>query len=748
MIGNQDKLVHLGNLGRHAAEFIDEAKPMFEDAERQVMRYAAERKQNLQMLLGEQWSNIRESDLALVLERDVRRIMHSNDVELISDNVLSDLLVNRVSQVIGTVPVFEGVPTSSEQSDMAKAKYVTKMAPAFWHHLKMVSFFRKMHIMAGYYNCAFGKVGWSKTLGDVVNGKPQGDVTLTAIPPFHIFVDPDAERVMPRVVDEETDARWLFHRFSTTLGDLKDAMHKPGEGKTPTGGSILWADLPDSFLRPASTSLEVNAGQKLSDRRVIMDKFGKLSDRSRLWGLGYYEQPSTRYGRGRYAVMLPDSGWHIIEYRECLPDDAVLYGKKLPGLFPFFMLWDEQVPGQLAGRSRTAAATQHQRAINRTATEWQDIERRHLPKTYIDRSTGIDYDGVVDDPRLGLVIPLDSRVGGEMPKTDWPPVIRSFAENSINKISHYTRRAEDRMRIHSLAYYPRRSITATEAVNAMRYDQDALVQEAYIAEECAYVPATSLVLQEVLRHYGDERVISFLADRNRMEVQRVLASDIQFKDVIITAAGSSVPMNRKLIKAEVLELVKVGYFSDPNPEKAEKKQRWLGDLMQLESSVEYSEDELDIKNARAENMELLAGKKIPPPGPDDNDSIHLLGPLCHFSLGKMPEFCNIKDPARRAAILYNRDAHVRLHAERMNQEADGLAEDGVPNPMAQLMRIGLGRVKPGAVPPGQQQAAGPITTPPQPGQPIDVKRPDGTRVYRETPGPKTAKQVGAQKETQ
>ena len=749
-VGNQDKLVYMGNVGRRAAEFADEAVQRFADAERQVMRYAAQRKLNLEMLLGEQWSSIRESDLALVLERDVRRAMKSNNVELISDNVLSTLLVNRVSQVIGTVPVFEGVPTSAEQVDMAKAKYVTKMAPAFWYHLKAVSFFRKMHIMAGYYNCAFGKVGWSKTMGEVVNGRPQGEVSLTAIPPFHIFVDPDAERVMPRVIDEETDARWLFYRKAITLGGLKDAMHKPGGGKTPTGGSVVWCDPPDNLIRPASNSGEVNASQKLSDRSIIRDKFGVPGDMSKLWGLEYYEQPSVRYGRGRYALMLPDYGNHIIEYRECLPDDAVLYGKQLPGLFGFFMVWDEQAPGQLAGRSRTAAAIPHQRAINRTATEWNDLDRKHQPKMFIDHSTGIDYDGVVDDPRLGLVIPLDSRVGGELPKTDWPPEIRSYDENSMNKINYHTRRAEDRMCIHSLAYYPRRSLTATEVVNAMRYDQDARVQEAYIAEECAYIPATNLVLQEVIRHYGEERVISFLADRNRMEVQRVLASDLQFKDVIITAAGSSVPMNRRLMKAEVLELVKVGYFSDPDPVKAEKKQRWLGDLMQLESSVEMGEDDLDNKNARAENMELLAGRKIPPPGPDDNDAIHLLGPLCHLALGKTPEFCNLKDPARRAAILFNRDAHVRLHQERMNQDAEKLRDAGVANPEGQLMQVGLGRVRPGLFPPGgpQAQAAGPVTTPPQPGRPTDVVGPDGVRIYRQAPGPKGSNQVGPKKEPQ
>jgi hypothetical protein len=738
--GNRDALMRLGPTGRRAADFVDEAKQQFDSAQIEVLRYTAQRKQNLEMLLGEQWSSIRDIDLAVIFERDLRK---ANAPELMTDNVMSDLLVSRVSQMVGAVPVFEGVPTTSEQQDVTKAKYVTKMAPAFWYYLKMVSYFRKLLMMAGYFNCAFGKVSWNKTMGDVVNGRPQGEVSLTAIPPSDMFVDPDAERVMPRRIDE-SDARWLFHRQRTTLGDLKAALHAPGEGKTPTGGNIVWCGLPDiKDITPADGASGSSAESVMSERSAMRtpthDKDGLLTGMAALSVLGYYEQPNGTYPRGRYCLMMPDNGNHIIEYRECLPDDAVMYGNQLPGLFPFFMVWDEQVPGQLAGRSRTAATITHQRAINNVFTEWQDVKRRNLPRTYVDRGMGIDFDAAVNDPRMGLVLPYDGRAGGEFPKTDWPPAVSNFAENSMTEIMHYTRRAEDRMRIHSLANYPRRSITATEAVEAMRYDQENLAQEAFIVEECAYVPATELVLQTVQRHYGNDRMVHFLGDRNKMEVSRVMASDLCFKDVIITASGSSVPRNRRLMKAEIMNLVSVGFFTGKTPEETEKKQRWLADLLQLESSVEMGSDELDIKNARAENMELLTGKDVPPPQPGDNDLIHIHGPLCHFDLLKTPEFRNL-DAGKQATVLQHLEAHMRLHQLRADEDAAMLREAGVANPGAVLARIALGRVRPGQ-PGTQQQAPGPVAMRPPPGQPIDQIGPTGVRTFQETPGPKVANQV-------
>ena len=738
--GNQDIIKGMGPTGRHAADALDEFRQMFAQAEAENMRYTGERRLNHEMLRGEQWSRIRDVDLQLILERTIRG---SDGVELLTDNVLSDLLVSRVSQLIGNVPIFEGVPATSEQSDVTKAKYVTKMAKAFWYYLKLVPFFRKMHVMAGYYNCSFGKVTWNPSLGDMVRGKPQGEVSIQAIPPFHMFVDPDAERVMPRRI-EESDAQWLFHRQLVTIGDLKATEVKSPERNTPTGGSMIVAGLPDlrnivpAIVSPVGAVDE--AGK--TERTPVKNSEGELGDFTKVWVLSFYQQPSEQFPRGRFARMLPDNGMWITRYRECLPDDAVQYGAKLPGLFPFFMIWDEQVPGQLAGRSRTAAAIPQQRLINKSLVEWNDARRRHQPRTYLPKGS-IDPEGIIDDPRLGLTFLYDPRLPEEQkPSTEWPTAIPRFSQTSRDEIDFYTRRAGERMRINPLAYYPNRAMTATEALEAMRYDRESLTQEAYIAEECAYIPCTELVLQEVQRHYGDTRMVNFLGDRNRMEVVRVLASDLSFKDIIITSSGSSVPVNRRLMKAEVMNLVQIGYFSDIDPSKQKMKQMWLADLLQLESSIEMSADELDIKNARAENMMLLTGQPIPPPMDGDNHVTHLLGPLCHEEFYKSPEYRNL-EPGRREAVYQNCEAHMKLHALALDEDANALAEMGVANPATQIVASTLNRIKPSAQP--GQQPPGPVGMPPGPGQPVDTKRPDGTRVFREQSSPKLSNVLGTQR---
>lgn len=325
---NQDQLLALGATGRHAADFVDEGTQLFRYAEQENLRYSGERKLNYEMLRGEQWSHVRDIDLQIILERDIKG---TDGTELLSDNVLSDLLVSRVSQLVGAIPNFDGVPATSEQVDMTHAKYATKMARAFWYYLKLVPFFRKLHMMAGYYNCAFGKVSWNKTLGAVKNGRPEGEVSITAIPPFHMFVDPDAERVMPRRI-EETDARWLFYRQLTTIGDLKAMEQKSQLRTTPTGGSMIMSGLPKiTDIKPAyHIPLGTVDDDSRPSRPLIKNAEGELSDLTRVWLLTFYQQPCEEHPRGRCVRLLPDNGMWVTQFRECLPDDAVQYGTKLP----------------------------------------------------------------------------------------------------------------------------------------------------------------------------------------------------------------------------------------------------------------------------------------------------------------------------------------------------------------------------------------------------------------------------------
>jgi hypothetical protein len=740
--GNQDKLVNMGDGGKAAAESVEEMQSMFEAAKTEVERYAAERRECQELLLGEQWCRQRfETDGELIYLRDLQG---EDDMELLQDNALADLLVSRVSQCVGAIPRFEAMPSTHEQADFTKAKAVTRMIPPLLYHLKSISHWRQILMACGYYNCAFGKVGWSRSLGPVKNGKPIGDVSLDVIPPFDMFVDPDAFRVAPVRTDEH-DARWLFHRYTTTLGELELIAKAEHSAKTPTGGDQVWDGLPDEVVPYDGERDDSPDRRRNRPRTASRLKDGKLAPWSRVECLGFYAFPDEKHGRGRYALILPRNDWHIVNYRECLPHDAVVEGRELGGLFPFYMTWDEQVPGQLAGRSRTKAAAVHQRIKNRRLSEREDFLAKTLPYTPVDKRMGIDFKSVRNVPGMGIVLPFDGLIGDRLPETKYPPAVLNFVTASTEAEARAERGCENRMRIHSLANYPRRAMTATEAVEAMRYDADSLAQEAYLAEENCYLPHVKLVLEMVMRNYGDERTVSYVGDQNRTEVVRIMASGIDFKDIIIVGdPGSSMPRNRRLMKAEVLEAAKVGAFADPNPQMAEKKARWFMDLMGLHSALDMGGDQMDINNARAENADMLAGKDIPPPQLGDNDPIHLYGPLCHLDLRKDPAYRNL-EPGKKAAVEKVLAAHCAIHQENIDQAADELRQKNpnLLNPMAEIMKIALGRVRPGAGDEGRGAGvAGPVAMAQPPGQPVDFVRPDGTRVYRETKGPKSSNQVG------
>lgn len=738
-MGNQDELNRLGVAGGEAAEAVEELGEMFEAAKVEVDRLALERRECQELLLGEQWIETRVRDNALISLRDLRS---QDDMQYLQDNALADSLEARVAQVCGAIPNFEATPATNEQADFTKAKATTAMIRPLLYHLNSLSHWQMMHVTAGMYDCGFGKVGWSPSLGPVKRGKPMGDVALSVIPPFDIFADPDADRVAPQRTDEN-DARWLFHRYTTTVGELELLMNGEHDEKTPTGLDQVWAKLPEKiepFDHEASPDSRRNR-----ERTARWLKNGKLAPWCRIELLAFYAFPDSRNEAGRYCLLLPKNDNWILNYRKSLPYDAKKDGKELPGLFPFYMVWDKRWPGQLAGRSRTKAAAVHQRTINRRLSEREDLLAKVTPKTFVDKRMGIDFNGLRSVPGMGVVVPFDGMVGDKLPVTDWPTAVDRYVVSSIDAETRAKRGIEDRMGIHSLANYPRRPLTATEAVEAMRYDQDALSQDAKQAERGAYTHHVSLVLQMVLRKCDEDRLVSFVGDRNRSEVVRIAAGDIHYKDIIIVSEGTSMPRNRRLMKAEVLEAAKVGAYSSPTPEIAEKKMRLFMEHMELKSSMEMTGDDMDVQNAKTENADLVAGKTIKPPQPGDNDWIHLYGPGCHVELYKTPEFRNL-EPGKKAAAMQELQAHMGLHQMNIDQATEELAarNPNLPNPQAELMKIALGRVRPGTTGDGGRgtgSAAGPAAMQPAPGQPVDFQRPDGTRVYRETAGPKSSNQV-------
>jgi hypothetical protein len=742
VIANQDKLALLGKYGMRAAEFIEQAKEEVAAAEKHMAKWNAQRKENMEMLLGNQWC---VTDPVTKELKDGRIILRRKGYQMfLTDNVLIDVLMKGVDSVCGEVPRFEAIPASSQQQDFVKAKYVTRLIPGLWYHRKVVEFLRKCITGSRYYNLFFGKVVWNPRMGKVVGGKPEGDISLIGIPPTSMFVDPSATRVMPECIEED-DARWLYEMGKMTVAELNAMAGLPQEGKTPTGGDYIRCLPPTEYqLNPADSahdtaeSAEVTADAFKPEIVNVRGKDGKLLGMSKIRRMLKYEQPSEEFPRGRYCLILPDNDYWVMEYRECLPDDERVGDKELPGLFPFVTFWDKKVAGQLAGYSRTSAAIPYQRALNQTITDMETTKRRFKPVTWLDRDLGIDMDGIRENTPIGTIMPYVARGNNPLPETRWPEAVERFLNECRMDVAFYTRRIEDRMSNHSMLSDSSRAVTATEFAHNMRVEQQSTTGEAAGIEDIAVVPLTKLMLQQYQRHAGAERMILTMADRNRSEVMQVMSEDIDFKDIRITAAGSSVPLNRALQKAEVVNLATLGIFTDKDPTEAKRKERWMMDLMNLESSVEESGDQLDINNARAENMRLLGGEDITVPRPGDNDSIHLYGPLCHSEFMKLPEFRDQpKEKYQRQLEILQ--AHNAAHMERLEGKSQIL---GIP--VADIVSAALSRVKPGPPPLAGQQPPGPAGgLPPPPGQPLDFVGPTGVRTFQERPGvPKTANVIG------
>ena len=677
---SQDKLRSRipGVNGDKALEFMEEAQQLMDAASYEQRPFIGQRRLNLRYFLGDQWLMLNNTQWPVTTRRGF-----NEQLPLATDNILNGMLRGRVSKVVSAVPSFEAVPVSSEQVSVWRAKQATRYARAYWYYLNLIPLWRDALLMAGIYDTSFAEVYWNRNGGRLVRGKREGEVGIRLLPPTQVLVDPNADRVMSEPTGE-SDAQWLFVCTEVTLDELQAGAKEMGELPSAAGNFIVRGGLPDDDdIAPADSksvsyedrAVRTGGGLQLDHQPVVRLRNGKLNPLTKIRVFRFFQQPNDEYPAGRYAVVMPDTGNYVLEYRDELPYAT----KELPGLFPFVQFWDVKVPGRLAGHSRFQDARADQDTINIRRTSLNQMMAVYFPTLFVDRRWGgIDLDAMTRNNRVGNVVPFDSGAAGEKPFMFWPAEIQGYCQQVMAEIDKLKLSAQNKMDSHDTWDATPRRATATGEQLAQQEDEDRLSNgDVLIAEQLGEAPATKLILQMIKRRYDREREIRFLGDRRRTEIVKVRAEDIEFSDIQL-APGTTSRRNQANVRADLMTLVQYGLYTSKDEKRAEELRQYVLERMNFEAGEDSNPDEDDYRNAWNENLEMLEGHDVLSPSPGDNPVIHVRE---HRHFLKTAEFQNL-DNSMKKTVYRLVEAHCLLHGFQLNQAIEDTSPDAAA-PMIQ-----------------------------------------------------------------
>lgn len=651
-----------GEIGQRLAASLPILRRNFEIAQAKTEELNPERRLNVAFYLGQQWV---EYDQGIGLVPTTTGV---EDIEPIVNNVIRPILDDRCAVIINSTPKMEVVATTQQLADLTNAKLANQAAEAFWHKYALQNLFSQAHLVAALKYNVFVFVDWNYLIGRVKKvGNtfvPEGDIQLELVPPENVFVDPRADRVTPEGT-EPTNAQWLFRLKTVDIGEILQHPYwqtRRIEKSEATGTSIFYGGVPPE---EEITAMQIEDYIPEKEVSASIGKSGSPGKMVRL--LIYIERQSGAFPHGRYAVIMPDNNWHILEYREELPYAT----KSYPGLFNAVMWVDSPMPGRLAGNSRVTDARPLQVEINRILTQWRDLRNNVRPWLLVDEDSGITAE-TLQRANSVFIARYRSSIGGAEPKLVWPGGLMMESQTAMNEIVWLIHQIEDKIGIHSPAYHPHKEGTTLGEIQLIELkDQMRLKNnEAQRAEIGFYAPTMKLILQLAQRFFSEERLVSFFGSAGKATVRRFKGADLQFQDLMIKP-GSSMELSRGLQIALTLRAAELGLFQSQDPMEARMLKLDFADALSLGITAEMTIDQMQRQVQRDENVRMVDGEE-PAIEFFHDDAIHMQE-IVRFLLSA--DFINLPKE-QKDAVRMRLLAHYNLHKEKLssNNEIAGLVQ--------------------------------------------------------------------------
>jgi hypothetical protein len=523
----------------------------FKQAHQARLRYEREWKLDIAFYSGRQW---------VVYDPTSRRVVEwvppGKKPRLVA-NLIMPVVRMEYARLTRNQPVFTVVAASGDQDDVAKAKACRKFLEWLWHSQNWEKTFREALLWALVCGNAFVKVFWDPMAGPVVDAgdgpRALGDVAIDYLTPFEVFVDPFA-----RTMEE---AAWVIHARVRSVEYVEEKYGVRVAADASTVVSALEGSVRDRILYGAEGNLP-----------AVMVK-------------EYWERPSSRHPRGRYAVVAANK----VLYEGDNP-----YAATCP--IPFVMMKHLPAPDQFYG----ASVVSHLRAIN--------VIYNKLRSDIIENTTKLSnpmllapVNALLREPswEAGEVIPYNPIVGGNFT----PIRVDPYPSHMVNTLLRILQERDDISGVSEVSRgtVPRNVRSAAALAYLLEQDATRMNVVAY-NWECFIGRALQYALNLARQFYEVPRVLRVLGENAEWEAKLFKAEDIPPEADVRVVAGSTLPKSQVQQQEFLLNLWDRRIVTDP---------RVVLRLTQYGSEEElYSDLELDAAQAARENQRMLDGEEV------------------------------------------------------------------------------------------------------------------------------------------
>lgn len=397
--------------------------------QRDTFKYTMERiwYEAIAFYMGEQyveWSD--QTKRLMVPEADSHRVR-------MTVNLMMPIIQTAKSRVYKQTPVWDVIPSSSDQSDVNRAALAKNIFEANWYRLDMDRHI--IHMLDWVFttgNC-FIKQVWDPdkgtpvlvpnadgevTVEDPVN---LGDITASVVSPYSMLVDSNATNF--------EDAEWCIESNLVSRAELEARYGKQKIKNVPTDGTTASLSTHFSF-KERIKFLTGAVGRSMSSHLYDMTASDVVVVHE-VW-----IRPKT------YGNKMRREGRHAI-----IAGGTVLKSTKFPyahGELPYCHFQEIPVPGRLWATSTAQMMIPIQKDYNRTKS--QIIENRNLmgnPKWLVPKNSGIEKTAIDDKP--GEVLEYNF---GSKPEMVQPSPLPSYIQNIL---SHHRADLEDVSSVHEVS---------------------------------------------------------------------------------------------------------------------------------------------------------------------------------------------------------------------------------------------------------------------------------------------------------
>jgi hypothetical protein len=540
-------------------------------------------------------------------------------------------------------PLPEVIPATGEEKDMLSAKVADKLLKYIWTKEKLDK--RKaVELYSWMLSCgsAFLIVWWDHDAGDLIElpeaveseellANPEkaiqrmGDIRVDVVPPFEIYPDPQA-----RNWDE---VRYIFHVKALPVDVLREMFPEHREKIHPEGGlEATWGWYNDPLFTAPS---------------IVQPYIRPLKDAARL--IEYYERPSKKFPRGRHAIAVGMNNWIIREDK--LPYDHL----DIPIIkFDFI-----PIPSRFWGMSLIEQLIPIQKNLNLTKSML--IENKIAltrPKVLIPTTAGISPDAFTTEAGEKVYY---NPFGGR-PEPWVPPPIPGYVLSELQTIEH------DFMEVSSLHWVSRGmnppGVRTAAGIAILQEADETPLGPILIWNEQSWIDTAHQVIELARQFYTEPRIVHMhLGDR--VEAVEFHRERLEGRFRILIDIGSSIPLSKAARIQFAFELLDRGAFRGPDGRIDEFR---LFKFLEMDSAIEsFQEDNVDIRHARFENMEMRDSQIMFEPGELDNHPLHI---AIHAKAAKE---IALEDPNHPALKLIQ--AHIKAHEELMKRMAVKQAAD-------------------------------------------------------------------------